>query len=177
MFPWSKVANLASGALLVVAVGLSCTQPTGGSLSQAAPSGPPSEPTPAPTGTPVPAPTGTPVPVALRVDYELRSWGRVARAGSVDDSSLSPEDAATLRSLVEDADFFGLPSQLRLDAGFTDRAAPAITVHNESGEHRVQVVYVMGPGYTASGEPTEADYPDAVWALFRWMHQRATPVP
>jgi len=72
-----------------------------------------------------------------------------------DSAALAPEDAALLRTKVDEAEFFALPGDVGRPGDAPDRFAYAVTVEDDDRAHTVR--------------RAEADLPEAVQRLIAWV--------
>jgi len=77
---------------------------------------------------------------AMHIEFE-RSGGvaGIRLATTVDTDTLSADEAAGVRTLVDDADFFNLPGRLTTSSPGADRFAYRITVRSPGRSHTVDV--------------------------------------
>ncbi len=96
----------------------------------------------------------------MLIEYE-RSGGfaGMRMTTSVDSDALPLEQAEEMRSALEKADFFQLPSRITAETGGADRFQYRVTVHAQDIQHTVEV--------------GEAAVPENLWSLLNLLNTLA----
>ena len=76
----------------------------------------------------------------MRISFERTGgFAGIRLATTVDSAALSPEEAAQLRTLVDNAKFFSLPARIKTTASGADRFQYTVTVETLDQRHTVVV--------------------------------------
>ncbi|MEH2463461.1 protealysin inhibitor emfourin [Nostoc sp.] len=83
----------------------------------------------------------------MRISFERTGgFAGITKKTTVDTDTLPPNEANTLKSLVEAADFFRLPEQITSPNPQSDRFQYKLTVEDNGKQHTVTVSEAALPG-------------------------------
>jgi hypothetical protein len=76
----------------------------------------------------------------MKISFERTGgFAGIRLATTVDSATLTPEEAAQLRTLVDNAKFFALPAKIKATAPGADRFQYAVTIETPNQRHTVTV--------------------------------------